>query len=443
MRRPGLSFIIYHRIGIGFISKTDSLDKKGGENRRVHETEPEGQIVSMVEFFETWNQKKNAERRLSMKKFVTLGLVSSCLVVMAICLSASMPAPAGAAATAGTTITWKMQTGWPAGSSTHIGSVGLAKRIEEMSGGRIKIDIMPAGAIVPPFEILSAVHKGTLDAGRAYSAHWAGKHPAANLFATGPGGPFGMDSVDIVAWLYHGGGLELYRELYLEQLKMKVLVFPVDMKWPEPFGWFKKPFKSLADLKGLKMRESGLVAEVYKEAGITVIMMPGGEVLPALERGVLDAAGFSCPTTDKEMGFMDVCKYYYAPGTANPAGLTEFLLNKDVWDKLPADLKAIIDVATRDFLMRQYVHMVNQNVADLELLKTKYGVKVMETPKEVLLAILKAWDKVAAKYSKENPFFAKVYNSQKDYAKKIVQFRRGFHIPYEVCADYYWPKEKK
>jgi TRAP-type mannitol/chloroaromatic compound transport system substrate-binding protein len=166
-------------------------------------------------------------------------------------------------------------------------------------------------------------------------------------------------------------------------------------------------------------------------------MMPGGEVLPALERGVLDGAGFSCPTTDKEMGFMDVCKYYYAPGTANPAGLTEFLINKDVWDKLPADLKAIIEVASRDFLFRQYIYLSNQNIIDLELLKTKHGVKVMG-PKSPF-SILKAWDKVAQ--STRKPLLCKVYNSQKEYAKKIVQFK-GTSYSLQVCADYYWPKER-
>jgi TRAP-type mannitol/chloroaromatic compound transport system substrate-binding protein len=393
----------------------------------------------MVEFFERSKQKiKFFERRLSMKKLITLGLMVLCLVVMAICLSASMPGRVDAASPAA----WKVQTGWPAGNIYHTSSITLFKRIEEMSGGRLKFDVMPGGAIVPPFEILSAVHKGTLDAGRAYAAHWAGKHPAANLFATGPGGPFGMDSLDIVTWLYHGGGLELYRELFLDVLKMKVMVFPTEMKTPEPFGWFKKPINSIADLKGIKIREHGIVGEVYKEIGMTAVAMPGGEILPALERGVLDAASFADPTSDKDLGFMDACKYYVAKGAHNTAGMTEVLINKDVWDKLPADLKAIIEIATREYFLSGWAKFVNQNIIDLELLKTKHGVKVTETPKEVVYAILKGWDKVAGKYCKEYPFFAKVYNSQKEYARKVVQFRRDFHISYELVADYYWPKGK-
>jgi len=166
------------------------------------------------------------------------------------------------------TITWKMQTTWPAGMALHTSAVGLAKRIEEMTGGRLKIEVLPAGAIVPAFEVLGAVHKGTIDAAHGWSAYWIGKHPAANLFSSVAGGPFGMDNVDYAGWLFHGGGLEFYRELYLDVMKMRVMVFPTDIIASEPLGWFKKPIKSWAELKGLKMREAGLTAEIYKEAGI-------------------------------------------------------------------------------------------------------------------------------------------------------------------------------
>jgi len=340
------------------------------------------------------------------------------------------------------TISWKMQTTWPAGIALHRSAVGLAKRIEEMSGGRIKIDIVPAGAIVPAFEVLGAVDKGTLHAGHGWSAYWVGKHPAANLFSSVAGGPFGMDNVDYAQWLYHGGGLELYRELYLDAMKLKVMVFPTDIIASEPLGWFKKPIRSWADLKGIKMRETGLTAEIYKEAGITVITMPGGEILPALERGVIDGAAWMCPTMDKELGLMDVVKFYHAPGMHRHTGTLELVINKDTWDKLPADLKAIIDVASRENLFRSWIDLVDQNIKDLELLKTKHNVKMVETPKEVIMEILKAWDKVAARYVAKDPFFAKVYASQKDYAKKIVEYRRDFYVPYETVADYYWPKKK-
>ena len=364
-------------------------------------------------------------------------LILGCLIFVGVCLSVFTSGTVAAE-----TITWKMQTTWPSGMGLHTSAVALAKRIEDMSGGRLKIDIMPAGAIVPAFEVLSAVHKGTLDAGHSWSAYWIGKHPAANLFSSVAGGPFGMDNVDYAGWLFHGGGLEFYRKLYRDVIKMKVMVFPTDIIASEPLGWFKKPIKSWADLKGLKMRESGLTAEIYKEAGVTVIAMPGGEILPALERGVIDGAAFMCPTTDRELGFADVVKYYHAPGIHRHTGTLELLVNKDSWDKLPADLKTIVDVASRENLLRAWIKLVDRNVKDLEALKTKEGVNLVQTPPEVIINIIKAWDKVAAKYVAKDPFFAEVYNSQKEYAKKIVEYRREFYVPYDLVADHYWPKKK-
>ncbi|MBS3906002.1 MAG: TRAP transporter substrate-binding protein [Syntrophaceae bacterium] len=338
------------------------------------------------------------------------------------------------------TITWKMQSTWPAGIFLHESAVGLAKRIGELSGGRLKIDISPAGAIVPAFEVLDAVHKGALDAGHGWSAYWIGKQPTANLFSSVAGGPFGMDNVDYAGWLYNGGGLELYRELYLDVLKMKVVVFPTDIIASEPLGWFKKPMRSAADLKGLKFRAAGLTAEIYREFGMSVITLPGGEIVPALERGVIDGAEWMDPTMDKELGLQDVAKFYHAPGMHRHTGTLEFIVNKDSWDKLPADLKAIVDMANRENLLRSWLELTSRNVRDLEVLKAKHGVTQVETPKEVLIEILKAWDKVAARYVAKDPFFAKVYASQKEYARKMVSYRRSFYAPYDLVADYYWPK---
>lgn len=347
--------------------------------------------------------------------------------------------PAVTTASAQGTITWKMQTTWPAGMALHASAVALAKRIGELSGGRLRIDVTPAGTIVPAFEVLDAVNRGTLDAGHGWSAYWIGKHPAANLFSSVAGGPFGMDNVDYAIWLYHGGGLPLYRELYADVLKMKVIVFPSDIIAEEPLGWFKKPIKGVGDLKGIKFRASGITAEIYKEFGMSVITLPGGEIVSALERGIIDGAEFMCPTTDRQLGFQDVVKYYHAPGMHRSAGVLELLVNKDSYDKLPADLKAIIEAASRENMFRAWLELVNQNVRDLEELKAKHGVNLVETPKEVLVEILKSWDKVAARYVAANPFFAKVYASQRDFARRMVPYKRSFYPDYRITADYYWP----
>lgn len=370
-----------------------------------------------------------------MKKLLVLGL---CIVLGVFIGLNPFAAPNVDAAAP---ITWKMQTTWPAGIFLHDSAVALAKRIGELSGGRLKIDISPSGAIVPAFQVLDAVNKGVLDAGHGWSAYWAGKHPAANLFSSVAGGPFGMDNVDYAGWLYYGGGLELYRALYSDVLKMKVMVFPTDIIAAEPLGWFKKPIRAVSDLKGLKFRAAGITAEIYKEFGMSVITLPGGEVVPSLERGVIDGAEWMDPTMDRQLGLQDVVKLYHAPGVHRPTGTLELLVNKDSWDKLPADLKAIVDIASRENLMRSWLDLTSRNMRDLEVLKTKHGVTMVETPKEVMIAILKAWDRVAAKYAAKDPFFAKVYASQKEYARKMVSYRRSFYAPYGLAADYYWPEK--
>lgn len=337
--------------------------------------------------------------------------------------------------------TWKMQSTWPAGVFLHESAINLAKRIMEMSGGRIKIDVSPAGTIVPAFEVLDAIHRGTLQAAHSWSAYWVGKQPALNLFSSVAGGPFGMDNIDYIGWLFYGGGIELYRQIYTDVLKMKVYVIPTDIIASEPLGWFKKPMKSVADLKGKKFRAAGITAEIYKEFGISVITLPGGEIVSAIDKGIIDGAEWMDPTMDKELGLMDVAKYYHAPGMHRHTGTLEFLVNKDAWDALPADLKAIVEIAARENLLRSWLELTSRNVKDLEILKTKHKVNLVETPKEVILEILKAWDKVAARYVAKDHFFAKVYASQKEWAKKMVEFRRTFYAPYEIPANYYWPQK--
>ncbi len=366
-----------------------------------------------------------------MKRFLLLGLFAALAMVLL--------SPITSKQASAQTITWKMQTTWPAGMALHTSAVALAKRIGELSGGRLRIDVTPAGTIVPAFEVLDAVNRGTLDAGHGWSAYWIGKHPAANLFSSVAGGPFGMDNVDYAGWLYQGGGLELYRELYSDVLKMKVLVFPSDIIAEEPLGWFKKPIRSVADLKGIKFRASGITAEIYREFGMSVITLPGGEIISALERGIIDGAEFMCPTTDRQLGFQDVVKFYHAPGMHRSTGTLELLINRDSYDKLPADLKLIIDAATKENMMRAWLDLVASNVRDLEALRTKHGVQLVETPREVLIDILKAWDKVAARYVARDPFFAKVYASQKEFARRMVPYKRSFYPDYRITADYYWP----
>jgi TRAP-type mannitol/chloroaromatic compound transport system substrate-binding protein len=356
-------------------------------------------------------------------------------VLFVLALVAAFSVPAGAQPKP---IVWKMQSTWTAADNHQVGANSFAEKINAMAGGRLKIEMSAAGAVVPAFEVLDAVHKGILDGGHAWPGYWFGKHPACTLFSSVAGGPFGMDNLDFVTWLYKAGGLKLYNELLQNELKMNVVAFAASGETAEPQGWFKKPIQDVKSFKGLKFRAAGAAAEVFKVLGMSVVILPGGEIVPALQRGVIDAGEFSDPSADMKMGFQDVAKYYYNPGVHQPTGMMEILINKKKWDELTPDLKAIVEYGCMAEQQHFDTHMIDQNSKDMQILISKHGVKVMETPREILMEVLKAWDKVAEKYVKESPFFAKVYASQKEFAERVVPYRRIAHPPYDLSADYYW-----
>ncbi len=338
-------------------------------------------------------------------------------------------------------IEWKIQSTWPAADFHQTNPGGVKEKIESMSGGRLKLDLMPAGAVVPAFELLGAVSKGILDAGHAWPGYWTGKHPAATLFSSVAGGPFGMSTEDFLGWVYEGGGLELYNELLQKELKFDVVVFPTFGEAPEPQGWYEKPIKSLADFKGLKFRAAGMSAEVFRAMGMSVVTLPGGDIAPALERGVIDAAEYSDPSSDMAMGFHDLRKFYHLPGVHQPTGFMELIINKKKWDELTDDLKAIVKYACMAEALHFTIRMLDRNSQDLAKLVNEHGVTVVQTPRDILQEVLTGWDKVADEFSKKNAFFAKVLESQRKWAKQVVPYRRVAHPPYDLAAEYYWAGE--
>ena len=295
--------------------------------------------------------------------------------------------------------------------------------------------------MVPAFELLGAVSKGILDAGHAWPGYWTGKHPAATLFSSVAGGPFGMNTEDFLGWVFEGGGLELYNELLQKELKFNVVAFPTFGEAPEPQGWYEKQIKNLSDFKGLKFRAAGMSAEVFRAMGMSVVTLPGGEIAPALERGVIDAAEYSDPSSDMAMGFHDLRKFYHMPGIHQPTGFMELLVNKNKWDELPDDLKAIVRYASMAEALHFTIKMLDRNSQDLAKLVNEHGVTVVQTPRDILKEVLAGWDKVAADFSKKNAFFAKVLESQKIWAKRVVPYRSVAHPPYDLAADYYWGGE--
>lgn len=311
-------------------------------------------------------------------------------------------------------------------------------RVAKLSGGRVKIEQLPAGAIVPAFEVLDATHKGVIDGAVTYSPFWVGKHRATILFGGVPGGPFGMDPSDFVGWLIDGGGLELYQELYRDVLKLQVVAFPIMVQNPQVLGWFKRPVRGWEDLKGIKIRMSGIAADIYKEAGMTVVSIPPGEILPAAERGVIDAAEIQGGDPDLKLGFQHVWKFHYAPGMAEANNVQELLINKAVWDKLGPGLQEVVRSAVMESLLRTAFYFKRIDAEAYRELTEKHKVQVLQTPQDILIKTLQVWDKFVERESARDPFFKKVIESQKRYAALIVPYRLSIWPPYDLSGNYYW-----
>jgi TRAP-type mannitol/chloroaromatic compound transport system substrate-binding protein len=294
---------------------------------------------------------------------------------------------------------------------------------------------------VQAFEVLDATSRGVIDGAHAWAAYWSGKQKASVLMTGGPGGTYGMDFRDYMGWMYEGGGIELYRELYQKELKLNVEPIPTLPAGPQAFGWFKKPIKTWEDFKGMKCRQTGLANDIWTMAGMRPVNMPGGEIMPAAERGVIDCAEWVTAGEDMKMGFQDIWKYYYLPGMHENVTVGEFIINLDVWNKLPADLQAIVEAACMETFYRWGVWFDKYNAEALTTLREKHGVNVMRTPDEILYKFLQTFDKLAEEESKKNAFFKKVLDSQRAYASVVVPARRFMYPSYNFAADYYWPKE--
>jgi len=316
------------------------------------------------------------------------------------------------------TVTWKYQSTWPTKDIFHEMAADYAKKVNDMSGGRFKLDVLAAGAVVPAFQMSDAVHSGVLDAGHGVCAYWYGKHKAYSLFGTPPS--FGWDAHGFLGWFYHGGGEALYKELVQGTLKLNlegVLYFPMPT---QPLGWFKKEITSGDDFKGMKYRTVGLSADVFKEMGAAVTILPGGEIVPAMDRGLLDSAEFNNPSSDLLLGFPDVSKFFMVGSHHQQMEAFEIIFNKTKHDALAPELRAILRNAAFSASSDQLGMAYDRYSKDLEVIKSR-GVKVIKTGPKVLDDQLKAWDKVIAAQSQE-PFFKKVIESQKAWVKRTSAY---------------------
>ena len=339
--------------------------------------------------------------------------------------------------------TLKMQSTWPASITLQEHFKIFAERLEKLTSGSLKIEAMAAGQIVPAFEVLDATNRKVLDGWHAIAYYWVGKNPAAALFAGPPGGPFGMDHMDYLGWLYVGGGLEMWRDFYQNDLKLNVIPFPAHPSSPQALGWFKKPLKSVADFKGMKCRQTGLNAEVYAKLGQSVVNMPGGEIVPAAQRGVIDCAEWVGGVEDLRLGLPQVFKYHYTPGMHENNSIGELGFNLDVWKSFTPQQQEAANSAVKDTFITWITRWQKQNADAMEEMVQKHGARILRTPPDILLASLKAWDEVAKENSDKSPTFKKVYESQREYAAKVVPAKRYMFPPYSFAANYYWPQTDK
>ena len=344
--------------------------------------------------------------------------------------------PTGAVAAQGSR-TLRTQASWPAASLLFENYTLLADRVDKMSGGRVRVQTQPGGAIVGPFEVLDATHTGTLDGAHSWAGYWIGKHRASVLFTGGPGGPWGMDYIDYMGWIYEGGGIQLYEEFYRDILRLDVIPIPVMPAGPQSFGWFKKPIRNLNDLVGLKYRTPGVNAEIMQQMGVSVVTLAGAEILPAAERGVIDAAEWAAPAEDQALGFQDVWKYHVLRGMHETVTSLEFIINRGVWESLSSDLQEIIRAACTETYFRWWVRFLRQNADAMAELRQK-GVEFTTTPEDIALRVLDEWDKISEADAAKDPFYKKVRDSQRDYASKVVPTRREMFWPYNFVADRYW-----
>jgi TRAP-type mannitol/chloroaromatic compound transport system substrate-binding protein len=316
-------------------------------------------------------------------------------------------------------VVFKMQGSWGAKDIFNEMAEEYVKRVNEMSGGRLKIDYLVGGAVVKPFEVMDAVSKGVLDGGHTVPVYWYGKSKVASLFGSGPIN--GCDAQQTLAWIYRGGGIELYREL-LQKLGLNVhgnFCMPMPT---QPLGWFKKPIKSMKDLAGMKYRTVGLAADLMQQMGLKVTQLAGGDIVPAMDRGVIEAFEFNNPTSDMRFGAQDVAKNYMMGSYHQAMEFFEVIFYKPKYDALPADLKAILQYGVEAASSSNWWTAMDNYSRDLQDLINKYKVNVQRTPQDIFTEQLKAWDILTAKLSGEDPFFKKVVDSQRAWAKRVAYY---------------------
>jgi len=354
-------------------------------------------------------------------------------------VSASAVAAPGVVSAQGP-ISMRWQSTWPSKDIFHEFAQDYAKKVNDMTGGDLRIDVLPAGAVVPPFGLLDAVSKGTLDGGHGALVYHYGKQTALALWGSGPG--YAMDANMLLAWHKYGGGKELLAKLYAS-IGANVVSFPYGPHPTQPLGWFKKPMAKVDDFKGLKYRTVGISIDLFQAMGAAVNALPGGEIVSAMDRGLLDAAEFNNASSDRTLGFPDVSKVCMLQSYHQNAEQFEILFNKTKYDALPEKLKAIISYATEAASADMSWKAIDRYSQDYNELQTTDKVRFYKTPDAILQKQLEAYDEIVAKKAGENPLFREIIQSQLTFAKRAARWEQDTVVSRKIAFDHYFGPNAK
>jgi TRAP-type mannitol/chloroaromatic compound transport system substrate-binding protein len=359
------------------------------------------------------------------RRFLASTAIAGAAGTLAACGGGTAPAVEGGSAAPARRIQWKMVTSWPLNfPGLGTGAAKLAELIGKLSGGRLTVKVYGAGELVPAFEVFDAVAQGTAEIGHSGAYYWKGKSEAAQFFSAVP---FGMNAQEMNGWLYHGGGLELWREVYAP---FGLVPFPGGNSGPQMAGWFRKPITSIADLKGLKMRMPGLGGEVLQRLGGSPVNIPGADLYTAMQTGAIDATEWVGPYNDLAFGLHNVAKHCYYPGWHEPGTTLECLVNQAAFEALPEDLKAIVEAACRSVNEDMLADYTAQNYRAMEVLEREHGVQFLPLPEDVLAALREASAAVLAELAARDPLSAKVYESFSAFRKGAMRWHEVSEVAF-------------
>ena len=332
----------------------------------------------------------------------------------------------------------RFQSTWPTRDIFHEFALDFAKKLNEMSDGRLRVEMLPAGAVVKAFDVLDAVHRGLIDGGHGVCAYWYPKNSAFSLFGTGPA--IGFDGNMLLAWMEYGGGRQLYAELMHKTLGLNVEGLLYGPLGCQPLGWFKKPINNPEDLRGLRYRTVGLAIDMMKQLGAAPVRLAGHEIIQALERGALDAAEFNNPSSDRALGFPEVAKLCYLQSFHQTSEVFEVLINKRRFDALPTHLRSLFRYAAQAASADLTWKAADRYASDYHEMRSRMGVRFVRTPDNVLRAQLDAWRHVVQTKAAENSSFARILQSQQEFARRAVGYQLAAASPQAMAYEFWYGK---